>query len=249
MAVSKRLRYEILRRDNNTCRYCGGSAPDVALTVDHVVPTALGGSDDPTNLVAACKDCNSGKTSTSPDAPLVADVSEDAKQWHARIKYAMDEIENDLITKNIHRNEFEHLWNGYGVSGQPLPMPTDWRSTIDQWIALNVPHVVLVEAVQVAMGKKNIAHEARWKYMCGVVWRTIDKAQLHAEAAEDAEKEEKAEQAWFEDALERAEQSGWTRAWSHLECADTATRVFLWRHCDGMRTPSAYYMPSRQEVA
>ena len=28
MAVSKRLRYEILRRDNHTCRYCGASAPD-----------------------------------------------------------------------------------------------------------------------------------------------------------------------------------------------------------------------------
>lgn len=58
MAVSKRLRYEILRRDNHTCRYCGATAPDVKLTVDHVVPVALGGSDVPTNLVAACDACN-----------------------------------------------------------------------------------------------------------------------------------------------------------------------------------------------
>ena len=41
MAVSKRLRYEILRRDNHTCRYCGESAPDVKLTIDHVVPVSL----------------------------------------------------------------------------------------------------------------------------------------------------------------------------------------------------------------
>lgn len=54
MAVSKRTRYEVLRRDNHTCRYCGGSAPDVRLTVDHVLPVTLGGSDDPSNLVAAC---------------------------------------------------------------------------------------------------------------------------------------------------------------------------------------------------
>ncbi|AWN05089.1 HNH endonuclease [Gordonia phage Easley] len=40
MAVSKRLRYEILRRDNHTCRYCGATAPDVPLTVDHVVPVS-----------------------------------------------------------------------------------------------------------------------------------------------------------------------------------------------------------------
>src|SRR5690242_10107126 len=71
MAVSKRTRYEVLTRDNHTCRYCGGVAPDVVLTVDHVVPTALGGSDKPDNLVAACKDCNAGKASTSPSASTV----------------------------------------------------------------------------------------------------------------------------------------------------------------------------------
>lgn len=34
MAVSKRTRYEVLRRDNHACRYCGASAPEVKLTVD-----------------------------------------------------------------------------------------------------------------------------------------------------------------------------------------------------------------------
>lgn len=56
MAISKRLRFEVLRRDNHMCRYCGRGAPDVALTVDHVVPVALGGHSDPTNLVTACVD-------------------------------------------------------------------------------------------------------------------------------------------------------------------------------------------------
>lgn len=41
MSVSKRLRFEVLRRDNHTCRYCGSSAPEVKLTIDHVVPVAL----------------------------------------------------------------------------------------------------------------------------------------------------------------------------------------------------------------
>lgn len=81
MPVSKRLRYEVLRRDNHQCRYCGATAPDAPLTVDHVVPVTLGGTDDPSNLVAACKDCNAGKTSTTPDAPLVNQVSDDAIRW------------------------------------------------------------------------------------------------------------------------------------------------------------------------
>jgi hypothetical protein len=43
-----------MQRDNYTCQYCG--AP--AVEPDHVVPRSLGGSDDPSNLVAACFDCN-----------------------------------------------------------------------------------------------------------------------------------------------------------------------------------------------
>lgn len=77
MAVSKRLRYEILRRDNHACRYCGATAPQVKLNVDHVIPQALGGSDKPTNLVTSCADCNAGKTSSMPGAMVVADVDQE----------------------------------------------------------------------------------------------------------------------------------------------------------------------------
>jgi 5-methylcytosine-specific restriction endonuclease McrA len=67
MAVSKRLRYEILRRDNHTCKYCGATAPTVPLRVDHVTPVALGGTDTPDNLVTSCEPCNSGKSSSTVD--------------------------------------------------------------------------------------------------------------------------------------------------------------------------------------
>lgn len=60
--ASKSLRFEILKRDSFRCFYCGRSAPDGAeLHVDHVVPRAAGGTDDPANLVTACADCNLGK--------------------------------------------------------------------------------------------------------------------------------------------------------------------------------------------
>lgn len=75
MAVSKRLRYEILRRDKFACRYCGAKAPDAPLRVDHVTPVALGGTDDPTNLVTSCEPCNAGKTSTIEG--FVEDVQSD----------------------------------------------------------------------------------------------------------------------------------------------------------------------------
>jgi hypothetical protein len=77
--IGARLRFEILRRCNFACYYCGIPAALGAkvLHVDHVIPVALGGTNDPWNLVAACWDCNAGKTNGVPSAELVRRVRED----------------------------------------------------------------------------------------------------------------------------------------------------------------------------
>lgn len=63
-SLSKRLRFEIFKRDGFTCTYCGAKAPDAILQVDHIVPVAAGGLDDVWNLTTACRDCNLGKSAT-----------------------------------------------------------------------------------------------------------------------------------------------------------------------------------------
>lgn len=62
MSVSKRIRFEVFKRDKFTCQYCGKSAPDVILEVDHIDPKSKGGKDDIMNLVTSCYDCNRGKS-------------------------------------------------------------------------------------------------------------------------------------------------------------------------------------------
>lgn len=52
------LRLEILKRDNWRCMIGGDGCTIVASTVDHIVPLAHGGTDDPANLRAACARCN-----------------------------------------------------------------------------------------------------------------------------------------------------------------------------------------------
>jgi HNH endonuclease len=59
--IGVRERFRILRRCGFRCHYCGKSARNVALEIDHVIPIALGGSDAEKNLVAACPACNAGK--------------------------------------------------------------------------------------------------------------------------------------------------------------------------------------------
>ena len=51
----------MFERDDFTCQYCGQSAPDVVLHVDHKRARANGGSDSIDNLITACSACNIGK--------------------------------------------------------------------------------------------------------------------------------------------------------------------------------------------
>ncbi|MEI7988986.1 MAG: HNH endonuclease [Chloroflexota bacterium] len=54
--LSKR---EILRRDHNTCQYCGKHS--LHMTVDHIIPRHLGGNTSWENMVTACPICNHRK--------------------------------------------------------------------------------------------------------------------------------------------------------------------------------------------
>lgn len=61
--IGKTLRFKILTRDKFRCRYCGRGPDDGhILEIDHVIPVAKGGTNDEANLVAACLDCNRGKS-------------------------------------------------------------------------------------------------------------------------------------------------------------------------------------------
>lgn len=62
--LSKKIRFEVFKRDKFTCQYCGRMSPDVILEVDHIEPISEGGTDDLINLTTSCRDCNRGKGKT-----------------------------------------------------------------------------------------------------------------------------------------------------------------------------------------
>lgn len=59
--LSKKLRFEVFKRDLFTCQYCGRKAPDVVLHVDHIKPVSKGGKNELMNMVTSCLECNLGK--------------------------------------------------------------------------------------------------------------------------------------------------------------------------------------------
>ena len=65
--LSKKIRFEVFKRDGFKCQYCGKSAPDVVLHVDHINPVSNGGTNDIMNLITSCSECNLGKGATTLD--------------------------------------------------------------------------------------------------------------------------------------------------------------------------------------
>ncbi|MDC0936106.1 HNH endonuclease [Pirellulales bacterium] len=59
-------RRNIFARDANRCQYCGKRFATSELSLDHVVPTCLGGGASWENLVCACVRCNVRKGGRTP---------------------------------------------------------------------------------------------------------------------------------------------------------------------------------------
>lgn len=93
MGISQKKRFEILKRDNFVCRYCGAKAPDVFLQIDHVIAKSKGGSDDITNLISACEDCNRGKSNKPLDKPVEKVQLEKERERFEQEKELQDFIE------------------------------------------------------------------------------------------------------------------------------------------------------------
>ena len=59
--IPRAIRDKVLSRDGFKCQYCGDVFPADQLTIDHLIPLAMGGPDEVTNYISACGPCNSRK--------------------------------------------------------------------------------------------------------------------------------------------------------------------------------------------
>jgi len=128
-SISKRLRFEVFKRDSFKCQYCGRSAPEVVLHVDHIVPVSEGGSNDMLNLITSCELCNLGKSNIelSDNSAVVKrkkqadELQERREQMQMMIEWQMglSEIEEMAVS------EIEKFWyslapgykfNEYGIN-------------------------------------------------------------------------------------------------------------------------------------
>lgn len=60
-------RKALVKRDKNTCQFCGKKLTASQITIDHVLPRAQGGITSFVNCVVACHICNNKKADKTPE--------------------------------------------------------------------------------------------------------------------------------------------------------------------------------------
>lgn len=187
MALTKRKRFEIFKRDEFTCRYCGKRPPGIVLEVDHIVPKSKDGPDDDINLITSCFDCNRGKSDVPLDRvikPLEDMVSdererrEQLKEYNKFLRSIKDEDDEEV--QRIGTVWFDEIAD---ESEKGCWVFDDARArTIRDFLA-KLPVVEIEEAVDLAIeripvsrhrdGMKKTNDEMRWRYFCGICWNKI----------------------------------------------------------------------------
>ena len=100
------------------CRYCGCGIRKAGLaTLDHIVPVAKGGGDDPTNLTLACQRCNTAKGDRTPE------------EWAAAILAAKPAAEDDALAWAVADAEWGRV--ALGPNAEPVPEEDDFVRLVD----------------------------------------------------------------------------------------------------------------------
>jgi len=133
-SLSVRTRFEIFKRDNFTCRYCGQRSPDVILEVDHIVPVCDGGTDDPINLATSCWACNHGKAYVPLNELLVGEDPTERAVLIAERERQLREYNEVLKTDRQRReDQAQDLVNEFcRLTGYEFMLNEDWLWVVEE---------------------------------------------------------------------------------------------------------------------
>lgn len=168
--LSKRVRFEVFKRDGFVCQYCGAAPPTVLLECDHIVPRAHGGGNEETNLVTACTDCNRGKS----HIPLTV-APESLTARAARIEEAEAQLAGyrEIALAREARIERD-CWDIIEIlTGNREETTQETFRAVKQFLG-RLPIDEVMDAAQIARAFRTHSDRRRLRYFCGVCWRKVD---------------------------------------------------------------------------
>ena len=169
--ISKRLRFEVFKRDSFTCQYCGATPPAAVLHCDHIHPVSLGGQTDIDNLVTACQSCNLGKSNV-----LLANVPRSLQDRAAEIEEREAQIAGYEAILRARRERLDaaaqRILDEYcGAFGRESIPQVDYLS-IRRFVE-TLGFEVTFDAMQIALQNGPPTYARSFKYFCGVCWNKI----------------------------------------------------------------------------
>jgi CRISPR/Cas system Type II protein with McrA/HNH and RuvC-like nuclease domain len=172
VAILKKLRFEVFKRDGFKCSYCGKTPPEVTLEVDHINPKAEGGDDDINNLLAACFDCNRGKSCIVLEK-IPNQLSENIEILKEK-QCQMREYENFLAEiKADEKHKIKKIDAMFTTVFKDYSLSDNFMETSLRHFVKSLPFPEVEEAMQIAMAHRPLRPQAAIKYFCGVCWRKI----------------------------------------------------------------------------
>jgi hypothetical protein len=172
MAVSKKLRFEVFKRDGFQCCYCGKTPPEVVLEIDHIDPKSRGGKDGINNLLTACFDCNRGKK----DVPLdkipskLSDNLEVLKQKEDQLKEYRKFINKIEARIGADIREIDQLYQNVFPGWK---LSEEFKLTSVKRFLKSLPLHEVLEAMQIATTKFSYNKDRALPYFCGICWNKI----------------------------------------------------------------------------
>ncbi len=169
--ITKKLRFEIFKRDGFQCAYCGNTPPAVTLEVDHIEPHSKGGPCDINNYITACFDCNRGKS----DVPLDKIPSKLVDNLGV-LKAREEQLkEYRKFVRKIERREkkdIDDVAQIYSDAFDEYVLTDNFKNKSVKTFLRKLPKHEVVEAMELAVCKINDSGQAV-KYFCGICWNRI----------------------------------------------------------------------------
>jgi hypothetical protein len=171
MSVSKKIRFEVFKRDGFKCAYCGKTPPEVMLEIDHIQPKSKNGSDEIDNLITSCFDCNRGKshielTAIPNTMQLNKEIIEERENQYLEYQKVLRKVEKRLRKEIL---EVGQVYNNFFPKYIPSEIfNTNSMKPFIQKLGLSV----VKESMELACSKQ-LDDNKTLKYFCGICWNKI----------------------------------------------------------------------------
>lgn len=170
-SLTKKVRFEVFKRDGFTCAYCGSTPPNVNLEVDHIRPVSKGGGNDIDNLITSCFDCNRGKsnvelTSVPKTVSEKLKESKEREEQYLEFKKHCKKIEA-RINKEVSQVEdiYNSHYDGWLFSDK-------FKLSVKRFIK-HLGHMEVADAMEKACNRWNLDEQSTLTYFCGICWNKL----------------------------------------------------------------------------